>query len=71
MQGDRIAGIGHAVYKARLGDATAGRGKSGGFRIIYYVDSPTKIILLSIYSKSGQTDIDNAEIRRILTEEIS
>jgi mRNA-degrading endonuclease RelE of RelBE toxin-antitoxin system len=35
--GDKIPDIGHDVYKVRLANPSAQRGKSGGFRVIYYV----------------------------------
>lgn len=44
------------------------KGKSGGYRLIYYVKTSTKIILITIYSKSEHEDIAAAEIQQILTE---
>jgi len=35
--GDKIPGVGYDVYKVRLPNPSAQRGKSGGFRVIYYV----------------------------------
>lgn len=66
--GDKIPNVGYDVYKVRLKNPSAGRGKSGGFRVIYYVQIAHHIILLTIYSKTEQTDISPEEIRRTLQE---
>jgi len=44
------------------------RGKSGGYRIIYYLQTQADIILITIYSKTEQADISAAQIRRIVSE---
>lgn len=67
--GDQIPGVGHAVFKVRVRNRDASKGKSGGYRIIYYMALPTLIVLVTIYSKSEQSDITPAQIRRILNEE--
>jgi mRNA-degrading endonuclease RelE of RelBE toxin-antitoxin system len=64
--GDKISGVGHDVYKVRLKNPSAGRGKRGGFRVIYYVQIAEHIILLTLYSKSEQDDISPQEIRRVI-----
>lgn len=68
--GDRIAGIGenYVVYKVRVRNSNIQKGKSGGYRLIYQVESPTSILLLTIYSKSDREDISANEIQDILTE---
>jgi mRNA-degrading endonuclease RelE of RelBE toxin-antitoxin system len=66
--GDKVPRVGYDVYKVRLKNPSAGRGKSGGFRAIYYVQLANSVILLTIYSKTEQTDISPDEIRRILQE---
>jgi mRNA-degrading endonuclease RelE of RelBE toxin-antitoxin system len=50
--GDKIPGIGYDVYKVRLKNPSAGKGKSGGFRVIYYLRLADNIVLITIYSKS-------------------
>ncbi len=35
--GDKIPNVGFDVYKVRLRNTSAGKGKRGGFRVIYYV----------------------------------
>jgi mRNA-degrading endonuclease RelE of RelBE toxin-antitoxin system len=42
-QAIRIPGVGVAVYKARIRNSDAQRGKSGGYRIIYYVPADTTV----------------------------
>jgi mRNA-degrading endonuclease RelE of RelBE toxin-antitoxin system len=66
--GDKIPRVGYNVYKVRLRNPSAGRGKRGGFRVIYYVQLVDSVILLTIYSKTAQTDISPEEIRRVLEE---
>ena len=44
-----------------------GKGKSGGFRIIYYLrSSDNTIYLLTIYAKAYKEDIDPVEIKALL-----
>lgn len=64
MQGVQII-----VYKVRLANRDASRGKSGGYRVIYYLPTDDLTLLLTIYSKTDQSDIVADEIRRILDDE--
>lgn len=64
--GDQIAGVTHEVYKARAANSDARKGKSGGYRIIYQVKPAEAIVLITVYSKSDQTDVSAAEIRSII-----
>lgn len=64
--GDQISGIAYAVFKVRLGNTDAQRGKSGGYRVIYYLKTKTRIILVTIYSKSDQGDISDRTICQII-----
>lgn len=63
--GDKVSGVGFDVYKVRLPNPSAQRGKSGGFRVIYYVQMADSVFLLKVYSKTEQADIRADEIRRI------
>ncbi|MDF2389263.1 type II toxin-antitoxin system RelE/ParE family toxin [Nostoc ellipsosporum NOK] len=67
--GDRIGSLGeeYVVYKVRVRNSNIQKGKSAGYRLIYQVESPTTILLLTIYSKSDQEDIGANEIRDIVT----
>ena len=66
--GDKIPSVGYDVYKVRLKNPSAQKGKSGGFRVIYYIHVVDSIYYLSIYSKSEQVDISPEEIRAIIEE---
>lgn len=66
FQGDQIANIGYAVFKQRVKNSDNQKGKSAGYRVIYYVRTTTSIILITIYSKSEQADISASEIKRII-----
>lgn len=66
--GDLIPHTGHAVYKVRLKNPSAQRGKRGGFRVIYYVRLSNRVMLLTIYSKTQQSDISPKEIKRLIDE---
>ena len=61
--------LGNEVYKIRLAIASKGRGKSGGARVISYVqiDQET-VLLLSIYNKGEQNSISGKEIMDLLKE---
>lgn len=52
---------GDKIYKVRLSDESKGKGKSGGFRIMYYFLSETKqgveILMLTIFDKSDVSTI--------------
>jgi len=65
--------IGNNSFKIRLKVKSKGKGKSGGFRIITYLDVNlvfdiylNKVYLLSIYDKSETETISEIEILRIL-----
>jgi len=68
LLGDQISGIGYPVFKLRVKNSDNQKGKSGGYRLIYYVKTSTGIILLTVYSKSEQSDIDANEIKRVIME---
>ncbi len=66
--GDQVTGTGYAIFKVRVPNRDVRRGKSGGYRIIYYLQTQADIILITIYSKTEQADISAAQIRRIVSE---
>ena len=67
--GDQIPRIGYTVFKVRLANTDAQRGKRGGYRAIYYLKTTSYILLLYMYSKSEQEDMPPDEIRRLIEEE--
>ena len=44
------------------------KGKRSGYRLIYHRETPTHIVLVTVYSKLDQGDISAEQIRRILRE---
>ena len=68
LLGDRVAGVGYTIFKLRIKNSDVQKGKSGGYRIIYYLQTKEKIILVTIYSKSEREDITAKEIKQILSE---
>lgn len=57
--------LGNSTYKIRLAITSKGRGKSGGGRVITHVFVQAEfVLLLSIYDKSNQATITDAEIRK-------
>jgi mRNA-degrading endonuclease RelE of RelBE toxin-antitoxin system len=65
--GDRIPGVLSEIYKARARNTDSSRGKSGGYRIIYQRTSENTIILITLYSKTEQSDVSLQEIQSIVT----
>ncbi|MEH1869515.1 MAG: type II toxin-antitoxin system RelE/ParE family toxin [Nostoc sp.] len=68
LPGDKIPGVGYTIFKLRVKNSDVQKGKSGGYRVIYYLKTDTNIILVTIYSKSEQEDISAEEIQQILTD---
>ena len=66
--GQRIPRVGYEVYKVRLPNRAARRGKSGGFRVIYYAQIDDVVTLLTIYSKTEASDISAREIQELAQE---
>ncbi len=64
--GDQIRGIGHTVYKVRVRNTDTRSGKSGGYRVIYYLPTDDETILITMYSKTEQGDISAEQVRRII-----
>ncbi|MBD2139080.1 type II toxin-antitoxin system RelE/ParE family toxin [Anabaena sp. FACHB-1237] len=55
-----------AVMKVRVKNSDIQKGKSGGYRLIYWIANTTLVVLLDIYSKSDQTNIEVSEICQII-----
>lgn len=64
--GDRLSGLNIVVFKVRVKNSDIQKGKSAGYRLIYQVETPTKVILLAIYAKSDQSSISTKEIEEIV-----
>lgn len=64
--GDQIPNIGYSIFKIRVKNNDVQKGKSSGYRLIYYLKTENNIILLTIYTKSEQTDIAANKLRDIV-----
>lgn len=60
--------LGYNLYKKRVSNSSIPTGKSGGFRVIIFLQTEKKITLLSIYSKTQKETLSDAELRQILHE---
>lgn len=59
--------LGNNCYKIRIAIGSKGKGKSGGARVITYIQIVVaSVYLLSIYDKSEQDDISNKELNSLL-----
>jgi mRNA-degrading endonuclease RelE of RelBE toxin-antitoxin system len=68
IPGDRIVGNKYPVYKVRVPNSDTRKGKSSGYRVIYYTITPEAILLTTIYSKSDRQNISNKEVEDIIEE---
>ena len=67
--------LGNNVYKVRLAIKSKGKGKSGGARVITYLELETEVdeeamttYLLTIYDKSDVDSISQQEINRLIEQ---
>jgi mRNA-degrading endonuclease RelE of RelBE toxin-antitoxin system len=67
--GDRISGNKYNVFKARVRNSNINKGKSAGYRTIYYTVTTKAIFLTTIYSKSERENISNQEIEDIIEQD--
>ncbi len=68
LPGDRIPGMEHEIFKVRIKNSDIQKGKSAGYRAIYYLKTSDSIVLVTIYSKSDLSDIAAETVREILTQ---
>ncbi len=66
--GDQIPGVPYTVFKVRTRNSDSGKGKSGGYRVIYQQTAEGTIVLVTIYSKTEQEDIAPQDIRQIILD---
>ena len=65
--GDKIPQTGdYIILKVRVRNRDIRKGKSAGYRLIYYVKTEKNSILITIYSKTEKSNITPDQIRRIL-----
>jgi len=58
--------LGNHCFKFRLPNSSVPTGKSGGFRVIYFLKTEEAIYLLAIYSKSDLESIDEKRLVEII-----
>jgi len=68
LLGDRIQHSGYVIYKLRVKNSDNRKGKSAGYRVIYYLKTAANIVLVTIYSKSEQSDITANELKRVIQQ---
>lgn len=66
--GDQVQRTGYTVFKVRIKNTDAQKGKSGGYRVIYYLQTSSEVTLITIYSKTEQGDISAEQIRTIISD---
>ena len=66
--GDHVPGSSLTIFKVRLKNSDIQKGKRSGYRCIYYLKTREDIILVTIYSKSEQSDISAERLHAILRE---
>jgi hypothetical protein len=54
------------IYASYQKNSDLKKGKRAGYRLIYYLKTPTSIILITIYSKSEQSNISSDKIQEIV-----
>jgi hypothetical protein len=65
--------LGRNAYKIRLSVKSKGKGKSGGMRVITFIDvdifikDTSNVFLLSIYDKSEVASISPEELKRLIS----
>lgn len=66
FHGDEIQGFQGRVYKVRIASSDQKKGKSGGFRFIYYVVSQNETVyMMTAYAKSAQENLTNQQKEEI------
>jgi mRNA-degrading endonuclease RelE of RelBE toxin-antitoxin system len=60
--------IGKNFYKIRMKNSSISKGKSGGFRVIYFLIVDKKILFLKIYSKNEIENLSNEYIFSLLKD---
>jgi mRNA-degrading endonuclease RelE of RelBE toxin-antitoxin system len=66
--GDQVKRTGFTVLKVRVKNSNIQKGQSGGYRLIYQVETPKLVLFVTLYSKSDQADVSAKEIRAAIAE---
>jgi mRNA-degrading endonuclease RelE of RelBE toxin-antitoxin system len=68
IPGDELTGAKYQLFKVRLKNSDTKKGKSGGYRVIYYLKTSQSIILVTIYSKSDFSDVSSETIEDAIAQ---
>ena len=69
LPGDPITGFANRVFKDRVKNWDNQKGKSAGYRLVYYVDHVEKdVYLLCLYSKNEKENLRKDEINHLLRQ---
>jgi mRNA-degrading endonuclease RelE of RelBE toxin-antitoxin system len=69
--GDELQRLPYRVCKAHVVNSDAQRGKSGGYRVIYFVRVVDSIYLIAIYSKTDTESLSDAFIVAAIEDALS
>ncbi|MDN3588593.1 type II toxin-antitoxin system RelE/ParE family toxin [Pedobacter aquatilis] len=58
--------LGNGIFKIRLAIKSKGKGKSGGYRVITYLQTQEEIVMIYIYDKSEEARITKKDIQKII-----
>ena len=64
--GNQVKGSTYTLFKSRARNSDIKKGKSSGYRVIYWQKTSHHLILVTIYSKLDQSDISPQHIHRII-----
>jgi mRNA-degrading endonuclease RelE of RelBE toxin-antitoxin system len=64
--GNQVKGSTYTLFKSRARNSDIKKGKSSGYRVIYWQKTSHHLILVTIYSKLDQSDISPQHIQRII-----
>ena len=66
LEGDRLQGFEGNIHKVRVASSDQKRGKSGGFRVVYYaITKDEEINLIFIFPKASQENLTPNQTKKI------
>lgn len=68
LPGKRLQNLPFRVYKTRIKNTDARRGKSGGYRVVYYLETEAQVVLITVYTKTDKDDLPIVVIRHLVEE---
>ena len=66
--GDQVQGTGYTFFKVRLKSTDLTKGKSGGYRVLYFIQTLTEVGLITIYVKSERVDLSIEVVKQLVEE---